>query len=442
MLPPDFWENEKKRLLAVLRPRLAQMAYEGSRQAAHKAGIDFNPQLANTHASQYAGEQSDELLERLGGTSQKLVSEALSAWLEKPGASLSELHETLKPAFGAARASVIAATETTRAYASGEMAAYQAEGYSEWSWVAQRDEQSCPICGKLAGTRVRIGQPFGEYHGTPILQPPAHPNCRCTVRVVEEKSRSSITHGQPRLEPVLESAPQPEPAPKQEALPWKPVMSAAEAERWAADSVVKQVVTHVTDLPSSNGIHQNGFNIKKTVNGRVWGNGVYVGLNDETAEFYKKLRRDYFKETPVTLNIRINVKNVLDVDVSNYDEPMPLDFAYFENVADNIPGGRQRYIEINKQIKENNKIVRETIDAKMELFVMSRDPQEREKLADDLDNYMSNNPFIKTVEGEALARLLREHGYDALRITSSNFQEWVGGDQLVILDPQNVTVLE
>ena len=187
MLPPDFWINEKNRLLAILRPRLAQMAYEGAKQASFKAGIEFNPVLANAQAVEYARTHTDALLNQLGTTSQNLVGQALADWIDKPGATIGDLQAALKPSFGQARASVIAATETTRAYASGEMAAYQAEGYTEWTWLTNNDELVCPICGALHHKSVRIGQPFGEFRGKAVTQPPAHPNCRCTVRAVVGK---------------------------------------------------------------------------------------------------------------------------------------------------------------------------------------------------------------------------------------------------------------
>jgi len=193
MLPSDFWSSEQKRLLAILRPRLAQMAFEGAKQAAVKVGITFNPVLGNAQAVEYARTHTDALLNQLGSTSQNLVGAALADWLEKPGADIGDLQEVLKPAFGKARASVIAATETTRAYASGEMAAYKAEGYTQWTWVAHRDELICPICGKLAGKTVRIGQAFGEYNGEAVLQPPAHPNCRCTVKAWVKTGPGSLS---------------------------------------------------------------------------------------------------------------------------------------------------------------------------------------------------------------------------------------------------------
>lgn len=202
--PTDFWINEKNRLLAVLRPRLAQMAYEGAKQAAFKAGIEFNPVLANAQAVEYARTQTDSLLNRLGTTSESLVGAALGDWLNKPGATIGDLQDALKPAFGRSRASVIAATETTRAYASGEMSAYLSEGYTEWIWVAHRDELVCPICGVLAGKRVRIGQPFGEWRGEDITQPPAHPNCRCGVKaVVTDKQREKAENG--KIQPAFVS---------------------------------------------------------------------------------------------------------------------------------------------------------------------------------------------------------------------------------------------
>ncbi len=45
-------------------------------------------------------------------------------------------------------------------------------------WVT--DGKPCPSCRKLAGKKRRPGKAFGMLKdGTPILQAPAHPSCRC-----------------------------------------------------------------------------------------------------------------------------------------------------------------------------------------------------------------------------------------------------------------------
>ena len=49
-------------------------------------------------------------------------------------------------------------------------------------WMLGIGEEGCPICAGLAGQEVPLGEAFdGEFDG-----PPAHPNCRCDVELVEE----------------------------------------------------------------------------------------------------------------------------------------------------------------------------------------------------------------------------------------------------------------
>lgn len=49
-------------------------------------------------------------------------------------------------------------------------------------WITAEDEDVCPICGPLDGTRV----PFSELFSTGQFTPPGHPNCRCSYNMVDE----------------------------------------------------------------------------------------------------------------------------------------------------------------------------------------------------------------------------------------------------------------
>lgn len=89
------------------------------------------------------------------------------------------------------RADTIARTESIRALSEGQHAAIReavAQGHLQGEtlrryWLLTRDEKTCPICsGIVASNRNGVGaeEPFVTSLG-PILNPPAHPNCRCSI---------------------------------------------------------------------------------------------------------------------------------------------------------------------------------------------------------------------------------------------------------------------
>jgi len=187
-LPAEFWDAERRRLEAVLLPILTRATVDAMRQAADKARFVFDPDLANAQAALWARQYTDDLLRTLGTTNERVVGQALDNWISKPGGTIGDLQAILTPYFGPKRASVIATTEITRAYSSGEEMAYQSEGIVEWRWRTNRDELVCPICGRLNNQVRRIGQPFVAVRGRDVTKPPAHPNCRCWVTPVVDRS--------------------------------------------------------------------------------------------------------------------------------------------------------------------------------------------------------------------------------------------------------------
>lgn len=180
-LPPDFWQDERRRLLAILLPKIERAALTGIIQAQRKNGIGLNLEMANQRAADWARSYTDDLLSLLGTTSEKLVGDTLSAWIETPGATMGDLVRELTPrlAGNRYRADLIAVTETTRAYSEGEEVAYQVAGVEYSRWRTNNDELVCKWCGPLNGKIARLGEPFGYFRGQPVYRPPFHPGCRC-----------------------------------------------------------------------------------------------------------------------------------------------------------------------------------------------------------------------------------------------------------------------
>lgn len=89
------------------------------------------------------------------------------------------------------RAERIARTEVAFAFNQGQLDTVQAAqdrgdaGILVKVVLASVDSRECPICSKLDGTRIPVGEKFnveGRTQGSVFaLAPPFHPNCRCTL---------------------------------------------------------------------------------------------------------------------------------------------------------------------------------------------------------------------------------------------------------------------
>lgn len=119
---------------------------------------------------------ADTLTRLLGQTSEAQIRHAIAEWM-RTGEPLVALVRALgESVFSPERAKRIAETEVTRAYAEGNMAAWQAAGIiQQRRWETAADERVCPVCGPLQGQERGLNEPFDGG----IMNPPAHPRCRC-----------------------------------------------------------------------------------------------------------------------------------------------------------------------------------------------------------------------------------------------------------------------
>lgn len=90
------------------------------------------------------------------------------------------------------RADIIARTESMRAANQGQLDGWQqaeAEGLvpsaAKREWVVTTDERLCPICASIPRRGpVGLHEAFLDGNDQPIMAPPAHPACRCTVSLL------------------------------------------------------------------------------------------------------------------------------------------------------------------------------------------------------------------------------------------------------------------
>ena len=196
-LSSSFWEDESRKLAAVLRPRLESLYLLGVKIAQTQLAITFSTELTNTLAVAWAKNYLDTLLSQLMETTISGTGKIISEWIDSPTATMGDLHQRLMQDqnFSRDRASRIAVTETTRAIAQGEMEYYLNNGIDTWQWNTNNDEftdldgrkrGTCEVCASLNGKQVKIGEPFGfNKKGEPIIKPPdAHIGDRCWVTPV------------------------------------------------------------------------------------------------------------------------------------------------------------------------------------------------------------------------------------------------------------------
>lgn len=94
------------------------------------------------------------------------------------------------------RAETIARTESIRASAVGQQELYQQAAdagilerdRARRRWLVTPDERLCPICAPMpsdpVNLTVTVDTPFTTGDGRQVMTPPAHPQCRCAVRLV------------------------------------------------------------------------------------------------------------------------------------------------------------------------------------------------------------------------------------------------------------------
>jgi hypothetical protein len=226
----------------------------------------------------------------------------------------------------------------------------------------------------------------------------------------------------------------PKPAPPPPALkpsppPWKPTMSAIEADAWGRDSVIRDVLTHVTTQPAAAGIEKEGFRLDlKEKMGRIWGEGTYLGMGPESAEYYKEWTKD-----PRTLKVRVNVKKVLDFDATGHS---PTATQALDVLVEQL-GKRERFEQLSKEAEAKN-------DAILREFQAARRKDPKAYRGEAGDKWLEDHGYVVDKldrERRIFLNMLKSEGFDAIRVTAKTFTANVGGDQLIVLDPKRIVVI-
>ncbi|MGV1048241.1 MAG: hypothetical protein ACOYD4_06930 [Solirubrobacterales bacterium] len=136
-------------------------------------------------------------LPHLNETARNAVADMMNAWrngtldIDTSAQGLPRLVRALEPAFGRARAQVIAETETSRTFNEGVMISGNADEFvTGYTLIGAADERTCDVCAPVEGQYVEKGS-AGFVH--PVLGligwPPFHPKCRHLLQMATRRVR-------------------------------------------------------------------------------------------------------------------------------------------------------------------------------------------------------------------------------------------------------------
>jgi len=126
----------------------------------------------------------DSIMLALYMTSERQIRQSIGEWVSNGLPLHSLITQLERSVYSEQRAKIIAVTETTRAYAEGNRAAWRVSGVIErMRWQTSVDEMVCPVCRPLSGQIVEVTAD-GWQGESGVVFPPAHPRCRCWVTPV------------------------------------------------------------------------------------------------------------------------------------------------------------------------------------------------------------------------------------------------------------------
>ena len=186
---------------AVAGP-IAEATAKGGDHASKEVGVLIGFDVTNPKVAEFAATYAQQFAAEASRASLKRARTVIARGLEE-GSSVGKIAEQIQTDYGfsPARATVVARTETARAFVEGERLGWQESGVvegKEWQLAAG----GCPFCQVSAALQPRVrnmDQPFWR-NGQEIVAPggtykikygdvqgaPLHPNCRCDLLPVLE----------------------------------------------------------------------------------------------------------------------------------------------------------------------------------------------------------------------------------------------------------------
>jgi hypothetical protein len=215
-MPLKFTDSDLQNLLDLDDDELADLILEfvkaaqgGVKLFATRVSFTVDWTLTNSEAAKWAKEYIYKLIKGINETTVKILQSTISTFVETPGNTIGDVIRALSGAFDEKRAGLIGITETTRAFAQGEIMAgkqlqIDAPGVKvqkQWftnlnEFIDEHQTGVCELCKPLHGKIVDIDQPF--YEITNEYQdgnPPLHPKCFCNITTFTNIQASKEPNG-------------------------------------------------------------------------------------------------------------------------------------------------------------------------------------------------------------------------------------------------------
>lgn len=192
-LEQEFWDEAARNGWGTIAPLMLDVLFSGAKSghaalpALAQPLVDWD--LFNRDAIDWLRRYRGGIFAQINETTRLNVVGAIEDWI-KAGDPLPVLESTIGQWFTSTRATTIAVTEVTRAYAEGNKMAWRSTGLVGGKrWNTAMDDRVCIYCGPLNGKIVSIENAFyNRLVNVGIQDPPAHPRCRCWLTPVLDEA--------------------------------------------------------------------------------------------------------------------------------------------------------------------------------------------------------------------------------------------------------------
>lgn len=193
------WEYENQTLSATLEIDIEKFFDIGLLAAASELKIDVDLSSKGTPQAAFLRDYSIQLAGNINQTSINRIKQQIQTSIDL-GEDRNKLVERLTSVLdNEKRAVAIAQTESVRAYGEGRLAYGMALGWQGKSW--RISPGACPICVEFAKLGiVPINKSF-KVGKIEVMTSPAHPNCRCGIKLHKSTSSESAVPVTPQVDP-------------------------------------------------------------------------------------------------------------------------------------------------------------------------------------------------------------------------------------------------
>lgn len=148
----------------------------------------FSFDKTNEKAVEWAHDHAAETITGISEATREDIRDLVEGAFEDQY-DVDELADRIEELIGdKARAETIARTETMRASNRGQTELWDQAtdaglltGDEEKEWIVTPDDRLCAVCEPMDGETVPLTGRFTLNTGERVDEPPAHPNCRCTI---------------------------------------------------------------------------------------------------------------------------------------------------------------------------------------------------------------------------------------------------------------------